>query len=43
VGLSFIGTAYSDASLVGLAYAYEQASLRRRPPALVRSVGNLPA
>jgi len=43
VGLSFIGTAYSDARLVGLAYAYEQASLQRRAPALARSVGNLPA
>lgn len=43
VGLSFIGTAYSDVRLVGLAYAYEQASLQRRAPALARSVGNLPA
>ena len=32
VGLSFVGTAWSDASLIGMAYAYEQASRRRRAP-----------
>jgi amidase len=32
VGLSFIGPAWSEARLIGLAYAYEQASLARRPP-----------
>lgn len=32
VGLSFVGTAFSDAKLIGYAYAYEQASLARRPP-----------
>jgi amidase len=32
VGLSFVGTAFSDARLIGYAYAYEQASLARRPP-----------
>jgi len=34
VGLSFIGTAWSEPKLVALAYAYEQVSKRRRPPAL---------
>ena len=43
VGLSFVGTAYSDARLIRLAYAYEQASLQRRPPSLARNVANFPA
>lgn len=43
VGLSFAGTAYSDARLIQLAYAYEQASLQRRAPSLARSVANFPA
>ena len=34
VGISFIGTARSEAKLIGLAYAYEQASKHRRPPRL---------
>ena len=32
VGLSFIGTAWSDAQLIGYGYAYEQISHARRPP-----------
>jgi amidase len=32
VGLSFIGTAWSDAKLIGYGYAYEQATHARRPP-----------
>ena len=32
VGLSFIGGAWTEARLIGLAYAYEQASKLRRPP-----------
>jgi amidase len=32
VGLSFIGRAWSDAKLINLAFAYEQASRVRRPP-----------
>jgi amidase len=32
VGLSFIGSAWSEAKLVALAYAYEQATRHRRPP-----------
>ena len=34
VGISFIGAAKSEAKLIGLAYAYEQASKHRRPPRL---------
>ena len=34
VGVSFIGGAWSEPRLIGLAYAYEQATKRRRPPAL---------
>lgn len=34
VGLSFIGTADSDARLLGYGYAYEQRTHWRRPPAL---------
>jgi amidase len=32
VGLSFIGAAWSEPKLIGLAYAYEQATHHRRPP-----------
>jgi amidase len=32
VGLSFFGKAWTDATLLRLAYAYEQASKHRRPP-----------
>ena len=32
VGLSFIGRAWSEATLIRLAYAYEQGTKRRRPP-----------
>ena len=32
VGLEFVGTAWSDFKLIGLAYAYEQAAHARRPP-----------
>lgn len=32
VGMSFIGGAWSEAKLIALAYAYEQASRHRRPP-----------
>ena len=34
VGLSFIGSAWSEATLIGLAYAFEQATLARRAPDL---------
>jgi amidase len=34
VGLSFVGRAWSEPTLLKLAYAYEQASKMRRPPTL---------
>ncbi len=34
IGLSFIGTAFSDAELIKLAYAFEQAGYQRVPPLL---------
>lgn len=33
IGLSFVGRAWSEPALIGMAYAYEQASRRRRAPA----------
>jgi amidase len=38
VGLSFVGTAYSEAALIGMAYAYEQATQHRRAPTFPASV-----
>ncbi len=38
VGLSFIGPAHSDIPLIAMAYAYEQATLHRRTPALPSSI-----
>jgi len=32
IGLSFVGAAFSEAALIGMAYAYEQATLHRRAP-----------
>ncbi|AOZ10486.1 amidase [Cupriavidus malaysiensis] len=37
-GLSFAATAWREADLIAMAYAYEQASLARRPPAYAASV-----
>jgi amidase len=42
VGISFVGTAWSDAALVGMAYAYEQASKRRKAPTFPASVNLTP-
>ena len=42
VGLSFFGTAWSEATLIKAAFAYEQASRMRRPPQFVPTVA-LPA
>lgn len=39
VGLSFIGPAWSEARLLSLGYAYEQATMRRRPPEMKATVG----
>jgi len=38
VGLSFVGGAYSEAALIGMAYAYEQATQRRRAPTFPATV-----
>jgi len=38
VGLSFVGAAFSEAALIGMAYAYEQATLHRRAPMFPASV-----
>ena len=37
VGLSFFGTSYSEPKLLGIAYAYEQASKHRVKPAFIKS------
>jgi amidase len=34
IGVSFIGTAWSEAKLIGIAYSYEQSTRLRRPPRL---------
>jgi amidase len=39
VGISFFGRAYSEATLIKIAYAYEQASKQRRPPQFIPSLG----
>jgi amidase len=36
VGLSFVGPAWSEGKLIGIAHVYEQATHHRRPPALSR-------
>jgi amidase len=38
VGISFVGGAYSEATLIAMAYAYEQATLHRRAPSFPASV-----
>jgi amidase len=38
VGMSLIGTANSEAKLIALAYAYEQATRHRTPPAFLRQI-----
>jgi amidase len=43
VGLSFIGSAWSEGMLIKLAYAYEQASRARKPPAFMATVPPGPA
>ncbi len=43
VGLSFIGPAWSEAKLLGLGYAYEQASHAQVTPTFAASVEDVPA
>ncbi|WP_425281568.1 amidase [Peiella sedimenti] len=43
VGLSFIGPAWSEARLLALGYAYEQATHRRRPPQFLPGVAQEPS
>lgn len=38
VGLSFVGTAFTEAALISMAYGYEQASRQRRAPTFAASV-----
>ena len=38
VGLSFVGGAYSEATLIKLAFAYEQASKHRRAPLYLATI-----
>ena len=38
VGLSFVGTAWTESALIAMAYAYEQASLQRKAPTYPKSV-----
>ncbi|TAN18072.1 MAG: amidase [Chitinophagaceae bacterium] len=35
VGFSFFGTAFSEPALIGMAYAFEQATLKRQEPAFI--------
>lgn len=37
IGLSFVGTAWSEGPLIAMAYAYEQASKQRHPPTYGKS------
>jgi amidase len=38
IGLSFVGAAWSEGPLIAMAYAYEQASLQRRPPTFAKTL-----
>jgi len=40
VGISFFGRAYSEPTLIKLAYAYEQATKHRRAPTFIPTFGN---
>jgi len=42
VGLSFVGPAWSEARLLALGYAYEQASHARKPPTYIQSLEATP-
>src|SRR5256714_5707405 len=40
IGISFFGRAYSEPTLIKIAYAYEQASKHRRPPQFIPTLGD---
>jgi amidase len=40
VGILFLGRAWSESRLIGLAFAYEQASTHRKPPRFLPSISN---
>ena len=40
IGISFFGRAYSEPTLIRIAYAYEQASKHRRPPQFIPTLGD---
>jgi len=42
VGLSFIGPAWSEAKLLALGYAFEQAVRARREPQFLHAIAELP-
>lgn len=37
IGLSFVGTAYTESQIISLAYAYEQATKKRMPPSFIKT------
>ena len=42
-GISFVGTAWSEPTLIRLAYAFEQATMHRRAPTFAKSVNRVAA
>ena len=40
IGISFFGRPYSEATLIKIAYAYEQATKHRKPPQFVPTLGD---
>lgn len=43
VGLQFLGRPFDEATLFRVAYAFEQATMHRKPPALFPECGPAPA
>ena len=40
IGISFFGRPYSEATLIKIAYAYEQATKHRKPPQFIPTLGD---